>query len=544
MAFLLLVPILSHLLFSWMGFNPTDEGFTLAHSRRILDGQLPHRDFIIIRPFISPLIHVPFLIFGDYTYWASRFFVWFQLACIAWIWVSIIQRFLSYPFHPTARFCAALTAFAASTHSKNLTAWHTIDGLFVSAIGFALCLRQGRVSKLLGYFLIGTAMLCKQNFMFLAPLVLVILGEWRKVQFWLAAALPGVIYFTFLLFTGAVGDALVQMSSRTELLTVGIVNYFNRWFVLGVLSGYLSMWLAFGEPRLGVLRKTGMQNRVGIITLYAAPLLGTALSLGVNVFIYTSFGLFGMLIGILLYCSVESLEQTSGRLQASLLALVTAWSASVSDGYSSPALGAGPIMLLIFAYKPVTQRFLRSWLMIAAGAMLLSFGIARTQHIYRDQPAQNLTKALAGVFPGGRLIRTNPNTYKFLLDLNGALDAAKRNGKTFVIIPDLAGYWVQSTQPNPLPIVWPHGGELKNERVYSRVVAELEAGKNRRWIIVQKVMAADLRKGFIPIPNVQDYRLVQYVRSHFKRVDETRFFEIYRVPPSILWTPRKDSHRV
>ena len=75
-SFLVLVSLLSHLSFSWMGFTPTDEGFTLAHSRRILDGQVPHRDFIIIRPFISPLLHVPEVFFGgDYTLWLSRLFV-------------------------------------------------------------------------------------------------------------------------------------------------------------------------------------------------------------------------------------------------------------------------------------------------------------------------------------------------------------------------------------------------------------------------------------------------------------------------------------
>src|SRR3954470_20794631 len=83
-AFLLIVPTVAHLLFSWRGFAPVDDGFTLAYSRRILEGQVPHRDFIIIRPFVSPLIHTPFVLLGgDYTYWASRFFVWFQFACIS-----------------------------------------------------------------------------------------------------------------------------------------------------------------------------------------------------------------------------------------------------------------------------------------------------------------------------------------------------------------------------------------------------------------------------------------------------------------------------
>ena len=58
-AFLFIVPTIAHIAFSWIGFNPTDDGFTLAYSRRLLDGQIPHKDFIIIRPILSPLLHTP-----------------------------------------------------------------------------------------------------------------------------------------------------------------------------------------------------------------------------------------------------------------------------------------------------------------------------------------------------------------------------------------------------------------------------------------------------------------------------------------------------
>ena len=74
--FILTVSVVSHLLFSWIGFNPTDDGFILSLSRRIIDGQFPHRDFIFIRPALSPVIHVPFVYFGgEYTFWFSRLFV-------------------------------------------------------------------------------------------------------------------------------------------------------------------------------------------------------------------------------------------------------------------------------------------------------------------------------------------------------------------------------------------------------------------------------------------------------------------------------------
>src|SRR5215210_4204377 len=118
-AFLLIVPTLAHLLFSWRGFAPVDDGFTLANSRRILDGQVPHRDFIIIRPFVSPLIHVPVVLFGgDYTFWLSRLFVWFQLASISWLWVSIINRMMKFPFSVTNKVFLSLICFAATTHTK------------------------------------------------------------------------------------------------------------------------------------------------------------------------------------------------------------------------------------------------------------------------------------------------------------------------------------------------------------------------------------------------------------------------------------------
>src|SRR5258708_31765250 len=40
----IVVAVAAHLEFSWMGYTPTDDGWVLAGSRRILAGQIPHRD--------------------------------------------------------------------------------------------------------------------------------------------------------------------------------------------------------------------------------------------------------------------------------------------------------------------------------------------------------------------------------------------------------------------------------------------------------------------------------------------------------------------
>src|ERR687893_311059 len=245
LAFLLVVPTLAHLLFSWRGFAPVDDGFTLAYSRRILEGQVPHRDFIIIRPFLSPLLHAPFVLFGgEYTYWVSRFFVWFQFACISWAWVCIADRAFGNPFDNATKLFVALAAFAASVHYFVLTAWHTIDGLFLASIGvWVLLTQQHKGARIFGYLLIATAYLCKQSFLFVAPLTVLFLGDWREKKYWLTITLPAICYGVYLLATGSFSEAVIQLTSQSGLLSTGIGGYLNYGILLGVLAGFCSMFL-------------------------------------------------------------------------------------------------------------------------------------------------------------------------------------------------------------------------------------------------------------------------------------------------------------
>jgi hypothetical protein len=524
-CFLILVPLLSHFLFSWMGFTPTDEGFTLAHSRRILDGQVPHRDFIIIRPFVSCLLHVPFVALGgDYTFWLSRLFVWFQLATISWLWVSISNRLLGWPLSAANAFLLALISFAATTHTKHLTAWHTIDGLFFIAIGLALCIGKLPTAKLAGYFLIALSALCKQNFVFVAPLSLLILGDWREIKYWIAIVLPGLCYVLYLMLACALPDALVQLSSHTELLSTGFIRYLNLWVVLAVIVGYLVLGLSHSRPSANA-------NRWFSIAMFCLlPLLVAAVSLWFGVLATAAFFLFGLLASEATHL-LTSDSAPAAELRVVLLVLVTAWSASISGGYNSPALMAGPILValsvhVILRYKD--DSVLRYSISIAAVMILLSFGVARTKFIYRDQPARNLTKSLAGVLPGARPIYTNPNTFAFMSDLNQAVDLVKAQNKEYAILPDVAAYWVNATQENPLPAVWPQASELSSEVLMKRFIDSMEARKTNTVFIVQKVEAKDLASGFVPLANSDYYEVVRYVRTHFQKTQETSYFELYR----------------
>src|SRR6266852_4313355 len=513
-SFLILIPLISHFLFSWMGFTPTDEGFTLALSRRLLDGQVPHRDFIIIRPFLSPLIHTPVVLFGGaYTFWFSRLFVWFQLACISWFWVLTICRMMRSTFSPAQTFAAAIISFAATAHTRHLTAWHTIDGLFFIAMGLALCTNSRQIHKVFGYFLLGLAPLCKQNFIFILPLSLLILDDWRQVKYWIAAVLPGLCYVGYLVAAHALFDALMQLTVRTELLQTGLWQYLNKTVIIGFVVGYASMWLIFG-PTVGS-NKT--KTRIAVLMLYCVPLLGVAGSLWFGVLPATSFGLFGILAGVVIYLLTnKTAPQTWVRI--SLLVMATAWSASISVGYNTPALMSGPMLVMltsyIFSLKKQNRAFRYS---LIAGSVLISltFGIARTRYIYRDQPATQLTRSLDGVLPGGKHLYTNPNTFEFMRDLKDAVEFVEAQHRHYAILPDVAAYWAKAPQEDPLPAVWPQADELGKPALIDRFIGVMESRRADTIFIVQKVEATDLAHGFVPLPSNDYYHVVRYARSHF-----------------------------
>ena len=531
-AFLLVVPTLAHLLFSWGGFAPVDDGFTLAYSRRILEGQIPHSDFIIIRPFISPLIHSPFVLFGgDYTYWVSRFFVWFQFACVSWAWVCAINRAFDNPFdNPTKPFIA-LASFAASVHYFVLTAWHTVDGLFLASLGAWMLVAQKRTTgRVVGYSLVAAAYLCKQSFLFVAPLTVLLLGDWREKKYWLTIILPAVGYCAYLLATGSFSDAVLQLTSQSGLLSTGIGGYLNYGVLLGVLAGFCSMFV-LSTSALPLLHTRRVWRYIGASALTVIPAAFIAIGLYRGSLALVSFGVFGAVLGAVLYYVSNRITREEGKIPVTLIALLLAWSASLSVGYNFPTLMLGPLFAILTAFvysrrESLAPKFLRTTLIIAGAAILLSFGVSRPYYIYREQPSGELTRSLDGVLPGGRLIYTNPNTYDFLVDLNNAIDVVSARDKAYAIIPDVPGYWVKSRQTNPLPVDWPQPVELGNRDLIERVTKDLAAERGEVTVIVQKVQAFDLRDGFVPL-DYDQYPVVQYVRTHFDKVYETEFFELY-----------------
>ncbi len=536
--FFIFVPILAHLSFSWMGFCPTDDGWILAFSRRLLDGQVPHRDFIAMRPIGTPVFHLPFLLFGgNYTLWTSRFFIWFQFACIAWIWTVVILKSLKIRLTVLEKFILALIAFMLTSHIFPVMPFPTIDGLFFLSLGLVLYTKRTPHNKWLAYILMGIAYLCKQSFLPMILVFLIVLGDWRRPRFWLAAAIPGVIYCTYLLFTRALPDAILQLTAHADLFfSRGIKMYALECAVFwGILLGCFAMVLLFEQIKIGGLeKKIGLQRLLGALMLYGMPLgYSVALSQNIPAARFLCFSLFGTAVGATGYFALKGKEWALFT-RIGALVLVMGWSVSLSLGYPNPAFSMGAVTVLLIAYchaayqsvdKKNTARELPFYLLIVLFIVtIFSYGIARQKYIYEDRPARELTKALGDVLPGGYLIKTNTNTYQFLVDFKEAIEKTK--GQDFAVIPGLPAYWAKSLKKNPLPFDWVLMSELAYKReLIDRVLRNLHNRQGTVIVILEKVGADHIANGFTPLRSGEIQR---YIRDHFTKMDETKFFELYQ----------------
>jgi hypothetical protein len=500
---LLLAALTAHALFSPLGYNPTDDGFTLAYSRRLLDGQVPHRDFISIRPVLSPLLHAPLVaLAGDHLYLASRLVFWLQISAVAGLWVAILARLTGATLGPLAAPALALAAFAATAHTFPALAWHTIDGLLLASLGIWLALRERW--RLLGYALLGAAVLCKQSFALLPLGALLILGDWRDWRCWLAAGLPGAAYVAALLAWGALPDALLQLRTQTGLYAVGVVPYLVPAPLLGIGVG-------IAGRRLTALPAVVAAALLALVLLGDAPLFGVDRIL------------FGLVAG-----STLAAWRDTGRRRAGLVVLLVAWSASLSVGYATPALALGSMLalLLLDAAQAAPPRAAGLLPVAVALVLLPACGYARTTTIYRDAPARELTAELAGVLPGGAGLRTNPRTAAFLADLRAVAASAEAQGLRYAVLPDAAGWWAAAAQPNPLPIDWPQPIELATPALRGRVIAALDAQRGEILVAVQRgegyALATGGAAGLDPNP------VVAHVEQRWHLVGETAHFRLYR----------------
>ncbi|MES2560314.1 MAG: hypothetical protein V4590_11265 [Bacteroidota bacterium] len=516
---LLLLSFGIHLCLGWMGFNPTDDGVVLAGARRLLNGEIPHLDYISIRPVGSSILHMPALFFGPYAFWLSRWFVVLQLVWIAYFIYRFFCDVLSISHSFGYQLGAVLVVFFLTAHNLLLTAWTTVDGIFFCTMALYLMHRNTNAAgSYAGCLCIGIACLMKQVFVpfMLFPLL------WKKgnkVAYLLLLFAPLLLYLIVIVSTGGYDDLIVQFTARTELMRTGFMAYKKMAVLRGALLGVLLIGSFYYRKKYTWLPS------VSIFLLLCVAFQGFVKPENVQ---FNSFNLFGCSLVVSVYCLYTHRFTFLYALSAIQL---LAWCSSISLGYNCPVYLSGGLVLgcVLFVSDGEGSKELMFravyWVPVFCASCLLFFYLRYTS-IYRETKGVEITYALGGVFPGMKGIYTNERTFTYLNELKNITDSLDKQNSKYSIMPAFAAFWATSVQPNPLVLDWINNEEIPGSNLRNRAIRQMQEDKQLVFILSKVEPSEIAREDARVQPGT--YYIQDYVLQHATRIRSYHYYELYQ----------------
>ena len=244
----ILVPLAYLVFYTPYGMDTTDFGYFYAYPWRILEGQIPYRDFFYIKPALPLYWHAFWLWLTPEKWQVLAGKAGFVVSMLASSWLGALTlgkmfnlRQIGLPL-PLLATCG----FVFGVHSFPHMPWHTVDGVLFSAAALWLAsLGRGFPAGILA----ACALLCKQSFLPVPIAVLVLLWFWQKrriaMVYCLAALFASLAAVHIFLYAN---DALAPMREMTtgqldinEALDAGILIYFrqNFWLPLAACLPWL-----------------------------------------------------------------------------------------------------------------------------------------------------------------------------------------------------------------------------------------------------------------------------------------------------------------
>jgi hypothetical protein len=454
-----------------LGFAILDEGMIASYSRRLLNGEVPHRDIVSVRPLGSAVIHIVDLAIPLPLFTTIRLMGLTEVIAYSLLFGTFLFR--RDPLRWTLTESLAVTAAAlVNLHTFPLMTWYTIDGLLFTALGLVLAQAAAgsgsRRQELAAMLCLGVAAAVKQSFIPAALLGVAVLwsgpirdGIRPALRHLLIAAIPGLVYFGVLASFGALPDALKQLTAgrpvygRALFEGIGLITapadrraaftgHFPFEAVL-VVGAFLLAARFAPRPRF-------VHDALRVAVVAAVTYVALAGDLG-----YTdswSIELTWALAAVVVLSSVVRREWS----WVGIAVLAIAWMTMLSWGHEVPALIGGTIALCAVALALGDVRALPTGAgSVAVAAVVLAvvagvFVHARRAAPYYDRPASQLTFDLGRVDHDFAGIKTNAATGAYVED--SARCIRRYPAKWVAILPDNAGLYAAFALDNPFPLDW------------------------------------------------------------------------------------------
>lgn len=514
------------------GFHPSDQGFILAQAWRVLHGEIPHSDIISARPLGSAYLHIVDFVLPGPLFFVSSVLSMLEIILATIAFTVLVTRRRVRDWGP------GLTGLTAAASLLNLNAfplmaWHTIDGIFLTAYGaWALdCgLRSGRAwPRRLGLALLGTTVFVKQSF----------------------APVP-VIAFLWLVLHPAMREGALHTGRRRGRLAWDLLAL-NAFLILyigtvaldggfGAMAGQLTGGLpAYGERLLGLWLEnprtlieppvrgltffaiagvllalvTLFRERAGLAGAIFARLLvlaGTAVVIGTVVdghFTGASrwADVLWWILGVALLVNWVAKHRFP---KAGAMVFATGFMTSLSWGNDTPTLFTGTLalttlLLLADGLPPLPEppRWSRLTAATAMGLVaVIASGWAVVAHhddeAYLDMAHEKLTEDLGAVTPAMRGIRTNPGTFTYVSQIRDCVTRFPA-GRT-AILPDNPFAYPAFELRNPFPLEWPLPLEMVADAPQRMITTADDLNRDGDYLVLFQTVRTSSLSGGGPVP--------------------------------------------
>ncbi len=483
-CWVLLLALATELRVGRFGFHPSDQGFILAQAWRVLHGEVPHADIISARPLGSAVLHTLDYALPMPLFFGSSFLAMIEIIVATIAFATLVTRRRVLEWGP------GMTAMVAAASLLNLNAfplmaWHTVDGIALTACGaWALDagLSGGRtLARRGGLVLLGCAGFVKQSFALAAVIgVLWLLlhpatraGALRTARWWrrlvldlLALGAPGLAYVTWVSLGGGFAEMVDQV-------TGGLPAYGERLLGLWLADPEvltrapvreLTFFAVIAVVLLAVRLPGDRLGAAGRVASWVLVLAGaTAVVLTVVDGRFTGSTRWADVLWWIVAVCVPVYAAVQRRVPwAGLLVLATGFMTSLSWGNDTPTLLTGTLalttLLLLSRLVPARPRPARRWVTATAGLTAVvvcgwAVVVRHDQAAYLDVGHDRLTEDLGAVTPAMAGIRTNPSTFTFVRQIRDCLD--RFPAARTAILPNSPFAYPAFGLHNPFPLEWP-----------------------------------------------------------------------------------------
>ncbi|MBP2321647.1 hypothetical protein JOF56_002032 [Kibdelosporangium banguiense] len=510
------------------GFTAADQGFILAGSWRLLHGEIPHLDIVSARPLGSSVLHVIDFLIPAPLYISSVFLAMIELIVFTIACAALLTRTSPLQWGPLRTLLVA-AASLVNLHLFTLMAWHTIDGLMLTAVGWWMLdagLRsQNPWQRRIGLALLGFAVITKQSFALAVPIGFLILflhpDARKQAKSWLRVLIDllclgsvPILYFGTVAAAGGLGEAILQLTSAKGAYGESLIwfwqNDFSVIFDQAQIDWRRAVLGVFGVSLLlGVLWL--LRDRIGVAGVWLRILAAAG---GVAITVYSladtelSYPPTWAIKIAWIFAAAIVLDAVVHKYfpWRPLLLVVLAYSASLSWGYDYPALLGGTLVIatleiLLSAVPEV--RIVPRVVTALAGVVALaaaSFALvtAHDRSVTADQPHDKLTVDLGSVLPEMSGIRTSPITATYVRQIKDCV--AKYPADNVAVLPHNSFVYPVMKLHNPFPLDWPLDAELVADAIPRTDAAIDNLNRDGHYLVIFQTLEIDaLRKG-VPVP--------------------------------------------